>query len=130
MSYVLTKVSVTVYAGAVVFETLMGIEFWSGALLIVLITGCYTIFGGLRAVIFTDALQAFVLIIGSITISIIGLTKIGGWGNLVSSIEPSRFNMFLPADHPEFPCHGLCASNHWNMVLVHGPVYRSTCAFS
>ena len=107
VSYVLTKVSVTVYAGAVVFETLMGIEFWSGALLIVLITGCYTIFGGLRAVIFTDALQAFVLIIGSITISIIGLTKIGGWGNLVSSIEPSRFNMFLPADHPEFPWIGM-----------------------
>ena len=107
VSYVLTKVSVTVYAGAVVFETLMGIEFWSGALLIVLITGCYTIFGGLRAVIFTDALQAFVLIIGSITISIIGLTKIGGWGNLVSSIEPSRFNMFLPADHPEFPWVGM-----------------------
>ena len=103
----LTKVSVTVYAGAVVFETLMGIEFWSGALLIVLITGCYTIFGGLRAVIFTDALQAFVLIIGSITISIIGLTKIGGWGNLVSSIEPSRFNMFLPADHPDFPWIGM-----------------------
>ena len=107
VSYVLTKVSVTVYAGAVVFETLMGIEFWSGALLIVLITGCYTIFGGLRAVIFTDALQAFVLIIGSITISIIGLTKIGGWGNLVLSIEPSRFNMFLPADHPEFPWVGM-----------------------
>ena len=39
VSYVLTKVSVTVYAGAVVFETLMGIEFWSGALLIVIITG-------------------------------------------------------------------------------------------
>ena len=107
VSYVLTKVSVTVYAGAVVFETLMGIEFWSGALLIVLITGCYTIFGGLRAVIFTDALQAFVLIIGSITISIIGLTKIGGWGNLVSSIDPSRFNMFLPADHPDFPWIGM-----------------------
>ena len=39
ISYILTKVSVTVYAGAVVFQTLMGIEFWSGALLIVLITG-------------------------------------------------------------------------------------------
>ena len=107
ISYVLTKVSVTVYAGAVVFETLMGIEFWSGALLIVLVTGCYTVFGGLRAVIYTDALQAFVLIIGSITISIIGLTKIGGWSNLVASVEPSRFNMFLPADHPDFPWIGM-----------------------
>ena len=66
ISYILTKVSVTVYAGAVVFQTLMGIEFWSGALLIVLITGAYTILGGLRAVIYTDALQAIVLILGSL----------------------------------------------------------------
>ena len=107
VSYVLTKVSVTVYAGAVVFETLMGIEFWSGALLIVLITGCYTILGGLRAVIYTDALQAMVLIIGSITISVIGLLKIGGWGNLVSVVEPTHFNMFLPSDHPDFPWIGM-----------------------
>ena len=107
VSYILTKVSVTVYAGAVVFETLMGIEFWSGALLIVLITGCYTILGGLRAVIYTDALQAIVLIVGSVTISIIGLMKIGGWSNLVSSVESSHFNMFLPADHPDFPWIGM-----------------------
>ena len=107
VSYVLTKVSVTVYAGAVVFETLMGIEFWSGALLIVLITGCYTILGGLRAVIYTDALQAMVLIVGSITISVIGLLKIGGWGNLVSVVEPTHFNMFLPSDHPDFPWIGM-----------------------
>ena len=51
IGYVLTKVSATVYAGAVVFQTLMGIEFWSGALTIVLLTGAYTILGGLRAVI-------------------------------------------------------------------------------
>jgi SSS family solute:Na+ symporter len=107
ISYVLTKVSVTVYAGAVVFQTLMGIEFWSGALLIVLVTGAYTILGGLRAVIYTDALQAMVLLIGSITITIIGLVKIGGWGNLISEIEPSHFNMFLPADHPDYPWIGM-----------------------
>ena len=107
VSYVLTKISVTVYAGAVVFQTLMGIEFWSGALLIVLITGAYTILGGLRAVIYTDALQALVLIIGSVTITIMGLIKIGGWDNLISGVGSSHFNMFLPADHPEFPWIGM-----------------------
>ena len=107
ISYILTKVSVTVYAGAVVFQTLIGIEFWSGALLIVLITGAYTILGGLRAVIYTDALQAIVLILGSLTITIIGLFKIGGWNNLVESVGSSHFNMFLPADHPDFPWIGM-----------------------
>ena len=107
IGYVLTKVSATVYAGAVVFQTLMGIEFWSGALIIVLLTGAYTILGGLRAVIYTDALQAVVLILGSLTISAIGLIKIGGWDNLVTSVGPGHFNMFLPADHPEFPWIGM-----------------------
>ena len=107
VSYVLTKVSVTVYAGAVVFETLMGIEFWSGALLIVLVTGAYTILGGLRAVIYTDALQAMVLLFGSITITVTGLMKIGGWGNLIDQVGSSHFNMFLPYDHPDFPWVGM-----------------------
>lgn len=107
VSYVLTKVSVTVYAGAVVFETLMGIEFWSGALLIVLVTGAYTILGGLRAVIYTDALQAMVLLFGSITITITGLMKLGGWGSLIDQVGSSHFNMFLPYDHPKFPWVGM-----------------------
>ena len=107
VGYVLTKVSVTVYAGAVVFQTLMGIEFWSGALIIVLLTGAYTVIGGLRAVIYTDTLQAIVLIIGSLTITITGLIKIGGWDNLVTSVGVDHFNMFLPLDHPEFPWLGM-----------------------
>ena len=107
VGYVLTKVSVTVYAGAVVFQTLMGIEFWSGALIIILLTGAYTVIGGLRAVIYTDTLQAIVLIIGSLTITITGLIKIGGWDNLVTSIGTDHFNMFLPLDHPEFPWLGM-----------------------
>ena len=107
VGYVLTKVSVTVYAGAVVFQTLMGIEFWSGALIIVLLTGAYTVIGGLRAVIYTDTLQAIVLIFGSLTITITGLIKIGGWDNLVTSVGADHFNMFLPLDHPEFPWLGM-----------------------
>ena len=106
----------------------MGIEFWSGALLIVLITGAYTILGGLRAVIYTDALQAIVLILGSLTITIIGLFKIGGWNNLVESVGSSHFNMFLPADHPDFPWIGMVfapSPNYRNMVLVHRSIYCS-----
>ncbi|SVE08749.1 uncharacterized protein METZ01_LOCUS461603, partial [marine metagenome] len=83
------------------------IEFWSGALIIILLTGAYTVIGGLRAVIYTDTLQAIVLIIGSLTITITGLIKIGGWDNLVTSVGADHFNMFLPLDHPEFPWLGM-----------------------
>lgn len=107
IGYILTKVSVTVYAGAVVFQTLMGIDFWTGALIIVIITGIYTVLGGLRAVIYTETLQTFVLIAGSVTITVIGLIKIGGWNNLVSIAGIDKFNLFLPADHPDFPWTGM-----------------------
>ena len=107
IAYILTKVSVTVYAGAVVFQTLMGVEFWTGALITVILTGIYTVLGGLKAVVYTESLQAFVLLMGSITVTILGIIKIGGWNNLVSIAGGEHFNLFLPLDHPEFPWLGI-----------------------
>jgi len=107
ISYVLTKVAVNVYAGAVVFQVLMGIDFWTGALIILLLTGMYTVVGGLRAVVYTEAMQAVVLIGGSIVVTIAGIMKLGGWGNLLSIAGGDHLNLFLPADHPEFPWPGM-----------------------
>ena len=76
IGYVLTKICVTIYAGGVVFETLMGIEFWTGAIAIVVLTGIYTVIGGLRAVIYTEVMQTGVLIAGAIAVTAIGLAKI------------------------------------------------------
>lgn len=107
IAYVLTKVSVTVYAGAVVFQTLMGVEFWTGALITVILTGIYTILGGLKAVVYTESLQAIVLLLGSITVTVLGLIKIGGWNNLISIAGSDHFNLFPPLNHPEFPWLGM-----------------------
>jgi SSS family solute:Na+ symporter len=107
VAYVLTKVSVTVYAGAVVFQTLMGIDFWTGALITVILTGLYTVAGGLRAVVYTEALQAFILILGSVTVLFMGLKAIGGWENLVAVAGADHFNLFPPLSDPDFPWLGL-----------------------
>ncbi len=107
IAYVLTKISVTIYAGAVVFQVLMGIDFWTGALFVVLLTGAYTIMGGLRAVLYTEALQAIVLLAGSLTVTVFGLIKLGGIGQLMALAGPDHLNMFLPADHPDFPWTGM-----------------------
>ena len=96
VAYVLTKVSVTVFAGAVVFEALMGIDFWIGALIIVIITGIYTALGGLKAVVYTDTMHSMVLLIGSMTVMVVGLITAGGWGKVVSSVGPEHLNMFPP----------------------------------
>jgi len=103
IAYVFTKICVNVYAGAVVFQALMGIDFWSGALIVVVLTGIYTILGGLRAVVYTEALQTIVLVAGSIIVTIAGLIKIGGWSAFVQAAGADHLSLFLPANHPEFP---------------------------
>lgn len=107
IGYVLTKISVTIAAGGIVFQSLMGIDFWSGALVIVVITGIYTIFGGLRAVLYTDMVQMFVLIGGSIAVTIFGLNAVGGWDELVANAGPDFFSLWRPLSDPDFPWTGI-----------------------
>jgi len=78
VGYVLTKISVTLYAGGIVFETLMESNFWVGALITVVFTGIYTIFSGLRAVVYTDMMQMIVLIVGAVLVTVLGLAQVGG----------------------------------------------------
>tara|TARA_X000000368_G_C23050288_1_gene721064 strand:+ start:1379 stop:3064 length:1686 start_codon:yes stop_codon:yes gene_type:complete len=105
IAYVFTKVSVTVYAGALVFMTLLpdtfgtpDNAFWVGAITTVILTGIYTISGGLRAVLYTEVLQAFVLVIGSFFITFIGLDMLGGWDELKSILGANKeqFKLWRP----------------------------------
>ena len=121
-AYVLTKVSVTVYAGAVVFSTLLPDTFgspenafWFGAVATVVLTGLYTIAGGLRAVLYTDAVQAVVLIIGSVAITWFGLDLLGGWGELkaFATEDVARYSLWRPLSDPEFP---------WLGILIASPI--------
>lgn len=107
IGYVLTKISVTIAAGGIVFETLLGINFWTGALIVVVATGIYTVFGGLRAVIFTDLMQTFVLIAGAVTVTVVGLNTLGGWGAMYEVAGSSFFNMWKPISDPDFPWTGI-----------------------
>ncbi|MFQ5639140.1 MAG: sodium:solute symporter [bacterium] len=107
VGYVLTKISVTIAAGGIVFETLLGINFWTGALIVVVATGIYTVFGGLRAVIYTDLMQTFVLIAGSVTVTVIGLNALGGWDAMYETAGGSFFDMWKPMSDPDFPWTGI-----------------------
>ena len=90
VSYVFTKVAVTVYAGGIVFKQVFGIEsilgidfFWISAVGLVVLTGIYTTLGGMRAVLATSVLQTPILLLGSIVILILGLQKLGGWNEMM-----------------------------------------------
>lgn len=107
LSYILTKVSVTVYAGAVVIAAFMGFDFWTSALVLVVLTGLYTIAGGMRAVAYTEAVQAVVLLLGSLLLTLIGLNELGGWNAMIAATPKEKLNMFLPLSDPEFPWAGI-----------------------
>jgi SSS family solute:Na+ symporter len=107
IGYVLTKISVTLYAGGIVYEVLVGGSFWTGALIIVVATGLYTVLGGLRAVLYTELLQTIMLIGGAVLVTVIGLVKLGGLGALRAATEPGHFDMWQPMSHPSFPWTGI-----------------------
>ncbi len=103
VGYVLTKISVAVYAGGVVIESLLGINFWYGALGTVVITGLYTVLGGMRAVVYTETLQTIVLVLGAGVLTFIGLNEIGGWSGLKDAVGADHFDMWRPASDPDYP---------------------------
>lgn len=111
IAYVLTKVSVTVYAGGIVIASLLQIDFWFGALTTVILTGIYTVLGGMRAVVYTEALQTVVLVIGAGTLTFIGLDAVGGWDGLRTALEPEYLNMWRPSSDPDFPWPSLVFSS-------------------
>ena len=103
IAYVLTKISVTIYAGGVVVSALLGIDFWTGAIATVILTGIYTVLGGMRAVVYTETLQAMVLVLGAGALTFIGLKHVGGWQSMTETVTPQYLNMWRSASDPDFP---------------------------
>jgi SSS family solute:Na+ symporter len=120
--WILSLVSLAVYAGAVVFKTLLPDTFgspenafWVGAFATVILTGLYTVAGGLRAVLYTDSAQAIILIIGSAAITWLGLDRLGGWGELqtFASQNVADYALWRPLSDPDFP---------WLGILIASPI--------
>jgi SSS family solute:Na+ symporter len=83
VSYVLTKVSVTAFTGGIFLQSVMGINFWYGAIGLVLLTGIFTVLGGMKGIMTISVIQAPILILGAFTILILALLKVGG-GHIIN----------------------------------------------
>lgn len=112
-AYVLTKISVTIAAGGIICTALLGINFWTGAIIIVVATGLYTILGGLKAVVYTDMIQMFILLGGSLAVTYYGLQAIGGWDQVVARTDASYLSLWRPLNDPAFP---------WTGILLGAPI--------
>ncbi len=103
VAYILTKLAVGVYAGGMVFTSLLpevtflGFDsFWVGSVLIIVLTGLYTVVGGMKAVAYTEAFQTVVLIVGSALVTILGLQAMGGWSELRATVGDDMFDLWKP----------------------------------
>jgi SSS family solute:Na+ symporter len=103
VAYILTKIAVGIFAGGIVFSVLvpnvefMGLDsFWIGSILVVVLTGLYTVLGGLRAVAYNDVIQTVILVIGSVLVTIFGLRALGGWDQLRQIAGSDMFNLWKP----------------------------------
>ena len=101
ISYVLTKVAVTVFAGGLIFQQVFGIKelwgidfFWISAIGLIFITALYTVFGGMKSVLYTSVLQTPFLLLGSLIILVLGLKELGGWGELMKIVGATQVNEF------------------------------------
>jgi SSS family solute:Na+ symporter len=107
LAYIFTKISVHLYAAAVVLERVVGWSPLTAAIILVVATGVYTIAGGLAAVIYTDLVQTLILIAGAVILTIIGLDKVGGFAGLRAAVPVDYFHMIKPATDSEFPWTGI-----------------------
>ncbi len=118
-SLVLTKIAATIYAGDVVIRTLLNVDhvvifghqidvFWAIALGLAFTTGLYTIFGGMRVIMYTSVLQAPVLILGSVCILYMGLRVLGhgnlidGWHETLAKVG-ANVHLIRSNKDPDFP---------------------------
>lgn len=121
VSYVLTKVAVTVYAGGLVFQQVFDIKelwgidfFWIAAIGLVVLTALYTIFGGMKSVLYTSILQTPILLLGSLVILVLGFKELGGWDEMIrtcSAVTVNDYgdtmtNLIRSNSDPDFPWLG------------------------
>ncbi|MBI4586164.1 MAG: sodium/solute symporter [Planctomycetes bacterium] len=120
---VLTKTSVAIFSGGKVISYLSGWGLQEVMWGIGLITAGYTIFGGLAAVVYTDALQAVILIGGSILLTCLGLREVGGWPALVDKLSglgrSDLLSMVRGPEDPNLPFSGFLLGN----FLIGGMFY-------
>ena len=106
LAYVLTKISVALFAAGILAREIFGWDYMTTAVLLVVATGIYTITGGLSAVIYTDLLQAFIMVGGSAYLTWLGLGEAGGFGALREALPDDFFHIVKEFNHPEYPWLG------------------------
>ena len=105
--YIFTKILVSLFAAGLLFYKIFGLNIYASSIIIVLITGLYTVTGGASAVMRTQLFQGIILILGAVILSVFGLNAVGGFSGLEEKLPADFFNMFKAVNDPDFPWTGI-----------------------
>lgn len=116
---VMTKLAFTLFAGALVLNSLLGWNVMTTVFYIGVIVAVFTMIGGFTAVAYTDTIQAIIMILGTSIMLFIGLDKVGGWHGLMEKV-PEAMSIAKPYDDPVYPFWGILATAFYAGIFYWG----------
>ena len=127
MSALLVHIGISMYAGAKVLEAFFGINFVVSIIGISLATSIYTILGGLKGVMFTDTVQAILLLLGSALLTFFGFQALGEvgittWSDFKDAVKPGQLSMIQPIHDSAAPGRFGLGEFSWYSILFGYPV--------
>ncbi len=116
---VMTKLAFTLFAGALVLNSLLGWNVMTTVVFIGFAVAIFTMIGGFTAVAYTDTFQAFIMIFGATVMLFIGLDKMGGWTGLMEKV-PEAMTIARPYDDAAYPLWGILATAFYAGIFYWG----------
>lgn len=103
ITILISWLSLTLFAGGILVGQILALPLWLSVVILVLIAAFFTIAGGLKAVAYTNVFQMLLLIVVSMALTIVGVIKVGGLEAMFEQTPANYWNLFLPADDPNYP---------------------------
>lgn len=116
---IMTKLAFTLFAGALVLNSILGWNIMSTIFYIGIAVAIFTIIGGFTAVAYTDAIQVIIILLGSSIMLFFGLDKVGGWDGLMEK-APHMMSIARPYDDPVYPFWGILATAFYAGIFYWG----------
>ncbi len=116
--YILITMATVLYSGALVLESIFGINLISGIWLIGIIAGGYTVYGGLKAVVWSDLIQGITLLVVGLLVMFLAFHEIGGYTRFVE-LSSGKLHTVLPWDHPKMPWISVFFGGLWIQNLFY-----------
>jgi len=111
-AYVFVALATVLYSGALALESIFGIDLDLGIWLIGILAGGYTIYGGLKAVVWSDLIQGVALLLGGVVVTVLGFKAIGGIEPFLEAAD-GKLHTVLPWNHPEMPWLAVFVGGLW-----------------